>query len=329
MSSPSPSLVTVSIVTFNSAAALDQSLPALARQSYPAIEVIITDNASADDSIARAERALPAARVLRSRDNLGFGVAHNGALSVARGKLVLLLNPDVRLAPDFIERLVAAMGEDPRIGTCCGKLLLAGPPETRREGGSARLDSAGLYMNRARRQFLRGHGEPDRGQFDRPEYVFGACGAAPLYRRAMIEDAAVDGAFFDPDFFMHKEDLDVSWRAQRLGWRCYYVPSAVAWHERAFRPGHRAEVDQTLRTHAVKNRYLAIVKNEYPANLLLHLPWIAAYEVAIVAYLLLRERRSFAAFSLLVEALPRALARRAAIVDRTRASARDIRRLIR
>ncbi len=325
---PAAPLVTVSIVTHNSAAQLEACLAALAAQTHPPLEVIVTDNASVDDSLAIAARGCPEARLVRNPSNVGFGAAHNAALRSARGEMALLLNPDVRLAPEFVARLVAAMRDDPRVSICCGKLLLHGPNGAGPGPAGPLLDGAGMGMTRARRQYLRGHGQPDRGQFDRPAYVFGACGAAPLYRRSMIEDVSVDGDFFDPDFFMHKEDVDVSWRAQRLGWRCLYVPSAVGWHARAFRPGRRTAAEPSLRVHAVKNRYLTIAKNESAVNFLLHLPWIASYEAAILAYLVLRERSSLAAFPRLVALLPRALARRAAIAARTRASAREIRRLI-
>ena len=64
------------------------------------------------------------------------------------------------------------------------------------------------------------------------EYVFGASAAAALFRRRMIDDVVVDGNFFDPDFFVYREDADVAWRAQLLGWRCIYTPGAP-WLPRA------------------------------------------------------------------------------------------------
>ena len=86
------------------------------------------------------------------------------------------------------------------------------------------------------RHFDRGWHEPDDGRFRRMEYVFGASAAAALYRREMVADISDGANFFDPDFFAYREDADVAWRAQLLGWRCLYVPAAVGYHVRTVNP---------------------------------------------------------------------------------------------
>ena len=78
------------------------------------------------------------------------------------------------------------------------------------------------------RHLDRGSQEVDNGHYLKNEYVFGATAAAALYRREMIDDISIDGEFFDPDFFVYREDADVAWRAQLLGWRCIYTPHAAA-----------------------------------------------------------------------------------------------------
>ena len=90
------------------------------------------------------------------------------------------------------------------------------------------FDSTGIYMTPNLRHLDRGSRIPDKGQYDRSEYVFGGTGAACLYRRAMIDDISIRNEFFDADFFAYREDADVAWRAQLLGWRCLYNPLAVA-----------------------------------------------------------------------------------------------------
>jgi GT2 family glycosyltransferase len=79
------------------------------------------------------------------------------------------------------------------------------------------IDSTGIYFLRNLRHLDRGEGEIGSGQYDRPEYVMGATGAAALYRRKMVEDVSVEEEFFDGDFFAYREDADVAWRAQLLG----------------------------------------------------------------------------------------------------------------
>src|SRR5450756_1279264 len=95
----------------------------------------------------------------------------------------------------------------------------------------------------------------------RDRYVFGACAAAALYRRTMIDDVSIDGEFFDPDFFVYREDADVAWRAQLLGWRCIYTPHARGYHVRNVLPGNRRALPAVINMHSVKNRFLMRIKN--------------------------------------------------------------------
>jgi GT2 family glycosyltransferase len=319
-------VVSISIVTFNSARELPACAEGLRQQTCGPLELIVVDNGSTDDSIEVARALLPSAAIITNGTNLGFARAQNIGISHSCGEFFMPLNPDVRLAPRYLERLVAALRSDAQIGTTCGKLLL----DDSGAGASQRLiDSTGLFLNRARRQYLRGHGEPDRGQYERSTEVFGACGAAPLFRRSMLEDVRVDGEYFDTDFFMHKEDVDLAWRARLFGWKAIYEPGAAALHRRSFRPGVRSPVGDELKAHAIKNRYLTIVKNEQLSNLLRDWPWMFGYDLGILAYLLVRERSSLAGIVALLRLLPDALRKRRTIMRRARVRGRDLRPLMR
>ncbi len=152
------------------------------------------------------------------------------------------------------------MGElNPKIGAVCGKLLRWNPgsdPEFTKV-----IDSTGIYFLPNLRHLDRGADEADRGQFEQAEYVFGATGAAALYRRSMVEDVSVDGEFFDEQFFAYREDADLAWRAQLMGWHCLYAPRAVAWHVRRVTPERRNELPTEINWHSVKNRFLMRAKN--------------------------------------------------------------------
>src|SRR6185295_4228689 len=128
----------------------------------------------------------------------------------------------------------------------------------------SRIDSTGMLFTPAMRHFDRGWHEPDSPYFDRMEYVFGASAAAALFRREMIDDISVDGNFFDPDFFVYREDADVAWRAQLQGWRCLYTPAAVAHHVRTVTAGNRRTLPAFVNMHSVKNRFLMRIKNVTP-----------------------------------------------------------------
>jgi GT2 family glycosyltransferase len=158
------------------------------------------------------------------------------------------------------------------------------------------VDSAGLFMRRSRRQGLIAENLPPEQRPTQPAQIFGVDGAAACYRRAMLEAIALEGEIFDEDFFMHKEDVDLCWRAQLCSWQCLYVPEAQALHIRTFRPNRRERVPPWMRRLALRNRYLLLLKNDFPAHLLRDALPIFAYEIGILAYLLLREPRSLPAY---------------------------------
>lgn len=286
-------LVSVGIVTWNSESHIATCLGRLEEQRYPNLEVIVVDNGSVDRSIELVRQCWPAARVIENGGNEGFCRAHNAAIRASRGEYYLALNPDVQLLPGFLERLVLAMEDSPARGAAMGKLL--GPSSD----DPPIIDAAGLMIDRRRHQYLRGRGEPDRGQYDTAEEIFGADGAAALYRRAMLEDVKIEGQYFDEQFFAYMEDVDLAWRARLLGWRCWYDPSAVATHVRTFQPGRRRARSRPMRRMAVKNRYLMLLKNEGREEWRRDWWRILGYDVGIWGYILLLEQSSVGALGLL------------------------------
>jgi GT2 family glycosyltransferase len=246
-------------VTLNSSRYLRRCLESVLAQRDIRLNVAVVDNASTDSTGEILREYRGRIRVVWNRVNAGFAAAQNQAIRAVRGSWVLTLNPDVLLEPYFVRRLVDAGELDSGAGAICGKLLSIGPgfqPLAERL-----IDSTGIFFTPAMRHFDRGWHEPDRGAYDRSEYVFGACAAAALYRRKMIDDISICGHFFDPDFFAYREDADVAWRAQLLGWRCIYTPDAVGWHVRTVTPGNRRTVPPHVNMHSVKNRFLMRVKN--------------------------------------------------------------------
>lgn len=302
-------VISVGLVTWNSAQDLSACLDGLDRQDLP-VELVVVDNASTDDSVGLINDRMPETMIIRNDSNEGFCKGHNRAIRNAHGKYYLALNPDVHLNAGYLPALIAEMEQDARVGITCGKLLLS------EFSGPQRIDTTGLFIDRKRRQFLRGHGEVDSGQYDQVSEVFGADGAAPLYRREMLEDIQVNGEYFDEAFVSHKEDVDLSWRARLLGWRCIYTPHAVGYHRRSFRPGRRQPMSSEIKLDAVKNRYLLLIKNELPEGWRRDWLQIMSYDLLIMAYSLLFERSSLRAIGRVKRLLPRARAWRAEIMRR-------------
>ncbi len=303
--------VSVNIVTWNSIKQLSSCLEAIHRQTFQDFQVIVVDNASHDGSPEFVEQCYPNAVVIRNTKNQGFCRAHNQAIRLADTDFIMPLNPDVIMTPTYIQNMFSTLLESKAVGIAAGKLYLPG-------GGI--LDGAGLAVSKVRRQYLRGHLQRDDGKFNAREYVFGADGAAPLYRMEMLEDIKLGDEYFDEDFFAHKEDLDLSWRAQLLGWKCVYVPTAVAYHDRSFKPSSRKQMSREIKLHAIKNRYLAIVKNDLPVLFLRHLPYILWYDLKILGYLVLFERSSLLGIVEFIRILPRALRKRKLVMERRRVS---------
>jgi GT2 family glycosyltransferase len=147
-----------------------------------------------------------------------------------------------------------------------------------------------MTIDRRRKNGLVGHGRP-ADSFERGARVFGADGAAALYRRDALAQCALDGReVLDEDMELWASDADLAWRAQLLGWSSVYEPAAVAEHVRTYSPSTRAQMSEHARRLQFRNRYLMILKNETAGGFARDLPWIAGYEALALGHVLLRER---------------------------------------
>ncbi len=313
-----PVSVAVTIVTYNSARFIRRCLEYVLEQDYSRLEIVIVDNASVDETAEILREFEDRVRVVHNRENVGFAAAQNQAIALSKADWVLTLNPDVRLTPGFVAMMAASGEADPSVGSVCGKLLALSPTFEIPE--QPVLDSTGIYFTPALRHFDRGSKAVDDGRYEQFEYVFGATGAAALYRRTMIDDISVSGEFFDSDFFAYREDADVAWRAQLLGWKCLYAPLAVAHHVRSVVPANRRSLAPVINMHSVKNRWLMRIKNITPRIYLRNVVPITLRDCIVVAGCLLGEFTSLRAFRLIVVLWPRMLEKRRQIMERRRAS---------
>jgi GT2 family glycosyltransferase len=308
--------VSVTLVTYNSGRFIRRCLESVLEQRYPDLEIIVVDNASTDGTTDILERFEHSCTIVYNEENIGFAAAQNQAIGISSGEWVLTLNPDVMLLPNFVEILMQSADADPAVGTLCGKLLMMDAsfeiPDQRV------VDSTGMYFTPMQRHFDRGCLETDNGHYLKPEYVFGATAAAACYRREMIEDISISNEFFDPDFFTYREDADVAWRAQLLGWKCIYLPNACGYHVRKLRPGMRRQLPPEINMHSVKNRFLMRVKNITPGLYLRNFIPMTVRDLGIVAYCLAIEHSSLKAFYLFARDFGRVLEKRRLIQQRRR-----------
>jgi GT2 family glycosyltransferase len=308
--------VSVTLVTYNSGRFIKRCLESVLEQKYLYKEIIVIDNCSIDGTADILEQFEDRCQVVYNEENIGFAAAQNQAIGLSSGDWVMTLNPDVLLLPDFIQVLVDAGHMDPKVGSVCGKLLTM----TAAFDIPAKpvVDSTGIYFNPMLRHLDRGSQEVDNGHYLNYEYVFGATAAAALYRREMIDDILIDGEFFDSDFFVYREDADVAWRAQLMGWRCLYAPYARGYHVRNVLPGKRRALPPEINMHSVKNRFLLRAKNIsgdlYRRNWLS----ISVRDVMVVACCVVWEHTSLKAFWYLARNWKRILAKRREIQRRQR-----------
>ncbi len=331
--------VQVSIVTYNSARYLRHCLESLEAQSCQDSHVFLWDNSSSDACLDIAADFGGFLHSIRSSNrNIGFCAAHNRVIASAASDYVLVLNPDVVLEKEFVEILVRAMDQDQTAGSATGKLWRwqgdpspgaapHAPPGLPSDQPSDKriLDSTGIYFTPAQRHFDRGSGESDLGQYQRREYVFGASGAAAFYRRDMLDAARIGRDYFDEDFFAYREDADLAWRAQWLGWKCLYVPEARGFHVRRVLPERRSQLPADINMHSFKNRFLMRVKNMDLGTYARFLLPITLRDLSALAYVLVREPSSLRALPLLREALPRAWSARKALRRHRRVSPEELR----
>jgi GT2 family glycosyltransferase len=309
-------LVSVTIVTYNSGRYIKRCLESVLAQKGPQVEVIVVDNNSTDGTRDILERYEERCHIVLNSRNAGFAAAQNQAIALSRGNWILTLNPDVLLMPYFIQALIEAGRLDNRIGTVCGKLLAMSPDFD--IDAKPKVDSTGIYFTPNLRHLDRGSREVDNGHYLKREYVFGATAAAALYRREMIDDISIDGEFFDTDFFVYREDADLAWRAQLLGWRCLYTPYARGYHVRAVLPGNRRALPKEINMHSVKNRFLMRIKNM--TGHLYRRFWlpILARDLVVVACCLLYEHYSLRAFWRVIKSWHSVWTKRARIMARKR-----------
>ena len=242
-------LISIIIVNWNGAQHLPACLNALRAQTYREFEVIVADNASRDESRQLLARDYAEVKVVALPENRGFTGGNNAGIRAARGEFVILLNNDTEVDPHWLEEISTTFQRHPEAGIVASKMKLFDRRDTFHTAGDFyRLD--GIPGNR-------GVWEVDRGQYDREEYVFSACGGSAAYRRAMLDQIGL----LDEDFFYSCEDIDLAWRAQLAGWKCIYAPNAIVYHKLSATGG-----GATASFYDGRN-FLYVIAKDYPSSL--------------------------------------------------------------
>jgi N-acetylglucosaminyl-diphospho-decaprenol L-rhamnosyltransferase len=225
MGSMSPTIDVV-IVAFGRYELTDSCLRHLSAQR-PEHRVIVVDNGSTDDSASRVAAEWPDVHLERFAENHGFAEACNRGVAAGAGEVVVLLNNDVDVQPDFLERLLAPLEEDAGVGSVAALML---------QPGEQLIDSAGLAADVTLAGFPRLQGL-QAWQAEREDPVLaGPAGTAAAYRRTAWEE--VGG--LDEAIFAYMEDFDLALRLRSAGWRAVLASDAVGVHLGSATHGHRS-----------------------------------------------------------------------------------------
>jgi GT2 family glycosyltransferase len=245
-SSAEPEVLVV-VVNYNGGEMLARAVAAMKRQTFPYYRLVVVDNASSDNSIASLRSIHPETEVLHAGANLGFAAANNLAVRRVPGsRWIALLNPDAFPEPGWLQKLVEAARDHPEIAACASRTVDA--------RDTALLDGAGDAYHISGRYWRRGYHCPANHRYEQCEEIFAACAAAALYSRVAWEQ--VGG--LDEDFFCYGEDVDLGFRLQLAGYRCLYVPTAVAHHYGSAVTGERSDFSTY---HGQRNLVWVYVKN--------------------------------------------------------------------
>jgi GT2 family glycosyltransferase len=265
---------------------LEVILPSLREQTFKDFDVTVVDNGSTDGSAEYLAREWPEVRVIELGRNTGFPAAVNRGIEAGDGKYVALLNNDIALSADWMERLVEELDRDPELGFVTGKILRFAERDVIEQAGHD-FYTCGLFAPR-------GLDQSDRGQYDDPAPTAIVSGAAAVYRRAAIDRAGG----FDEDYFLYCEDADLCLRMLLAGYRGLYVPAPEAYHVRGGTAGRdsgqtRFYLARNTLTTQLKDLPLPILLKSIPKILLYQYQQLAAARGAGLIRAVLRAYGSF------------------------------------
>jgi GT2 family glycosyltransferase len=218
-------MISIVIPNYNGLEHLKTCYESLKKQTYTDFIIILADNGSKDDSADYTVNEFPTSIIIKLGYNSGFAKAVNEGIKYSLNYLnadyILLLNNDIELDPDFLQTALNTFAAYPEASMLAVKMLNYYNRNV--------IDDCGDFIKAGGGSPLaRGHGEKDTGQYDKEEYIFGACAGAAFYKHGIFREIG----FFDETFFAYYEDIDFSFHAQLMGYKCFYQPKAVCYHKR-------------------------------------------------------------------------------------------------
>ncbi len=281
-------MVSIIIVTFYGEKFIEKLLDSISKQTYQDFEVIVIDNNSKDKTLEiikdKTKDLSFSLKLLALNENFGYTIAVNKGIKEASGEFILILNQDVYLSNSFLENALKGF-YDKNTGFVSGKIL---------RFDKKTIDSTGQFLSLSLYPIERDYNKIDSKYIKREKTIFSVCGAVAFYKKEMLEKIRIDDEYFDEDYFMFFDDIDLAWRANILGWKGVYIENAVAYHYRSGTLTKKGKIFLTLKRssfiqyHIIKNRYLTLIKNARISQVILHLPFIIMRDIVYLFIIMIK-----------------------------------------
>ncbi len=309
--------VSIIILPFRKTQIIKPVFDAIFAQTHQDLEVIAVLNDSTDGTKEILQAQYPKVKIVEPGRNLFFAAGVNWGIEHSTGEFVQLVNDDLILEPKYIEEILKAF-QDPKVASATGKILRFDFTTNQK---TKIIDTVGITLSKSGRARDIGQLEEDHGQFDQQNDVLGVSGAGPMYRRSALEDVKYRNEYFDEDFVMYWEDVDLAWRLNNSGFKSRYVPTAVAYHGRTAgqSKGGYLHLFKFIKHHQKLNRQ--VLRWNYKNHILMYIKnaenyWHPAFilrEIAMLGYILVFETSTLKVVPELWRQIPLILKKRRAV----------------
>ncbi|MCC7356559.1 MAG: glycosyltransferase family 2 protein [Candidatus Doudnabacteria bacterium] len=267
--------VTLVQMVYNAKKYIPLSVASMVNQTYKDIEVVCVINGNEDGSKEYIAQHFPKVTIIDPGENLKFVRGHNLVFEkFTNTEFFQLVNDDLWLEPNYVEEMLKVF-EDTSVAAANGKIFNYNYTLNQK---TKVLDTTGIEYSKSGGGRSRGQHQEDLGQFDNKRELIASDGSSSMYRRSALEEVKyqrADGSYeyYDVDFEMYWEDVDLSLRMINAGYSCRFVPSAVGYHGRtaAASPGgykkvfafikHHRSIAPWIRKGNYKNHIFLFIKN--------------------------------------------------------------------
>jgi GT2 family glycosyltransferase len=264
--------VSIVILSYNSRENLAECIPSLMSQTYQNFEIILVDNASADNSEEFIRTNYPEIKIVQTGKNLGYAAGNNEGFEVAEGEYIVVINPDTVADREWLAELIKPLENNHLITATTSKILTYYQKDRINTCANSNHPT-GLTFCRGLNKYV--------NEFNNYQEVSSVSGCSFAIKKDMLRN--IKG--FDSDFFLYQEDADLSWRIRFAGGKIFYVPKSIIYHK------YKLSITPSKEFYLERNRYLILLKNFDLLTLLLLLPSLIVTEIVTLSHAILNGKK--------------------------------------